>query len=457
MFQDSISHAIAHPPLHRYRPARESRVRSTTPPLNWPIWLRYGFSALAIVVLTIGLVCSLPLFPLGHYDIPYILTIMAVAYLFGEGPATLAFALGTVCFICLFVSERFTSWPLSTAPGDSVRMIDLVFGVTVTSFTIFYMRRHRRKTARLMDELHASSLQVAGILESITDGFIALDRRWKYTYVNREAERLLQRAGHELMGRNIWGTQPNAIYSRFYLACHRAMEDGQAANAEWFNPIRKAWYEYHIYPSEHGLSIYFRDITEHKQTEEHKRDFYRRTILAATEGKLEITERETIMERAGDQIATWKIVSGEDMGPIRRGMQACSELAGMDDLRIHQFILCGGEATTNALKHANGGVASLHRLEDSLMLVVSDCGPGIDALNLPEVALTKGYSTAGTLGMGYKAMIALADRVYLATAKGGTTLAVEMSLHERNDEDCCTVGSAQPEESKMPGFSSVIV
>ena len=61
--------------------------------------------------------------------------------------------------------------------------------------------------------------------------------------------------------------------------------------------------------------------------------------------------------------------------------------------------------------------------------MVSDHGRGMEALTLPEVALVRGYSTAGTLGMGYKAVLSVADKVYLATGPDGTTVAVEMDVH----------------------------
>lgn len=90
---------------------------------------------------------------------------------------------------------------------------------------------------------------------------------------------------------------------------------------------------------------------------------------------------------------------------------------------------CVGEATSNAIKHAGGGTVTLHRLGCRLLVKVNDSGPGIDALNLPDVALTIGYTTAGTGGLGYKMMIAAADKVYLATGPEGTTVAAELTLH----------------------------
>jgi anti-sigma regulatory factor (Ser/Thr protein kinase) len=70
-----------------------------------------------------------------------------------------------------------------------------------------------------------------------------------------------------------------------------------------------------------------------------------------------------------------------------------------------------------------------------VLLVVADEGPGIEALSIPDVALTRGYSTAVSLGMGYKLMIEIADKVYLATGQGGTTVAVEVSLAEKPDTE----------------------
>jgi anti-sigma regulatory factor (Ser/Thr protein kinase) len=167
---------------------------------------------------------------------------------------------------------------------------------------------------------------------------------------------------------------------------------------------------------------------ELRSTDEHKREFYRRTILAATEGKLEITERDEIERIAGPSIASWEIRRGEDLGVIRRDIAWIAESAGMEEARIYDFVLAVGEATTNVIKHVGVGVASVHRKDESLILIVSDRGSGIEALALPEVALKRGYTTAVSLGMGYKAIISVADKVYLATGADGTTIAIWMGI-----------------------------
>lgn len=191
------------------------------------------------------------------------------------------------------------------------------------------------------------------------------------------------------------------------------------------------------YQGKTAVMVVFRDITERKRSaqmeremETHKREFYRRTILAATQGKLVITDKEEIDRIAGPSIASWKMALKEELSMVRHAVEEIAASAGMDESRIGDLLLCVGEAGTNAIKHAGGGIVSLHEFADGLMVVISDRGPGIEALTLPEATLRLGYSTAGSLGMGYKAIISLADTVYLSTGPSGTTVGIEMKLHK---------------------------
>ncbi len=177
------------------------------------------------------------------------------------------------------------------------------------------------------------------------------------------------------------------------------------------------------------------DITERKQAEEalreleaHKREFYRRTILAATEGKLMICEPEEIMKAAGPALISMQIDSKPAMSEAMAETRRFAREAGMEAQRSYGFLGCVTEAAANVIKHANGGTLSLHRVGGDLFGVVADHGPGIGALELPNVALTRGYSTAGTLGMGYKLMLSFADQVYLATGPDGTTVGIRMAV-----------------------------
>lgn len=194
-----------------------------------------------------------------------------------------------------------------------------------------------------------------------------------------------------------------------------------------------------------GLDITALKMAERKgqELEVHMREFYRRTILAATCGKLVICDREEIEKMVGLPLTSWNVADGECLSCLREEVARTARSAGMEESRIDDLVLCVGESTTNALKHAGGGLASLHRMPDALIYVMSDHGAGIDALALPEVALTRGYTTAISLGMGYKTMISIADTVFLATGPLGTTVAVKIGLHPSHETSAlaCFTGS----------------
>jgi PAS domain S-box-containing protein len=105
-------------------------------------------------------------------------------------------------------------------------------------------------------------------LESITDAFFTLDREWRFTYLNREAERLLDRKRDDLLGRNVWEEFSEAVGSTFYDEYHRALRENCTVEFEEFYPPLNTWFEVHAYPSEEGLAVYFRDVNERRMVRE---------------------------------------------------------------------------------------------------------------------------------------------------------------------------------------------
>jgi PAS domain S-box-containing protein len=106
------------------------------------------------------------------------------------------------------------------------------------------------------------------LLDRVSDGFVALDLKWHYTYVNPRAARLLQRQRPEdLIGRHIWTEYPEGVGQPFHLAYERAMQTQQPLLIEDYYAPWDRWFENRIYPSPDGLSIYFSDISERKRTE----------------------------------------------------------------------------------------------------------------------------------------------------------------------------------------------
>jgi PAS domain S-box-containing protein len=116
-------------------------------------------------------------------------------------------------------------------------------------------------------EVRQAGEQARTILESITDAFYALDQDWRFTYVNRQAEKVLDRTKKELLGRVIWDEYPGMKGSEFERAFRRAADDRVAGSVTSYYPDHARWYEVHAFPATNGVSVYFRDATEQKQAE----------------------------------------------------------------------------------------------------------------------------------------------------------------------------------------------
>ncbi|HET6454447.1 MAG TPA: PAS domain S-box protein [Armatimonadota bacterium] len=312
--------------------------------------------------------------------------------------------------------------------------------------TVIWVARDITERKRAEEALQRSEANFQAIFDYMPGAIFGFDRDGVIVQANEACERLFGFSREELLGGSLYETISSPKdHKRRRSVIARVFEGEIIEGLEWQD--RKADGST-VYVLSNATPVFDKsgqiimalslsiDITERKLAEQrrrelevHKRDFYRRTIQAATEGKLLITEKEDIERIAGPPIASWEIRRGEDLGAIRQAVRALGEKAGMDPDRLYDFILTVGESTTNAYKHAGGGMASLHNTPDGLIFVVSDNGPGIEALTLPEVALVRGYSTAGTLGMGYKAILSIADKVYLATGPRGTTVAIALRLH----------------------------
>jgi PAS domain S-box-containing protein len=114
--------------------------------------------------------------------------------------------------------------------------------------------RRRRQTEETCETL-------TRVLEATSDGFVALDSEWRYTYVNTHAGRMLGRDPASLIGKNIWTEFPEGVGQPFQLEYERAVEDGQPHQIEAYYPPYDRWFENRIFPYAGGLAIFFQDVT----------------------------------------------------------------------------------------------------------------------------------------------------------------------------------------------------
>ena len=125
------------------------------------------------------------------------------------------------------------------------------------------------------------------ILESIADGFVALDSEWRFIYMNATAERLNGQRREEVLGRTQWEVFPSSVGTTLDREFRRAVAEQVTAEFENYYEPWDRWFSVKVYPSKDGgLSVYYQDITERKRAEEETRQLDARRKLALDSAQL---------------------------------------------------------------------------------------------------------------------------------------------------------------------------
>jgi PAS domain S-box-containing protein len=120
----------------------------------------------------------------------------------------------------------------------------------------------------------------------------------------------------DLLGKNFWEEFPVAVGTTIYDKYHEAMRGQETVRYETHFPPNDAWYEVNIYPSEEGLSVYSRDITERKQADEQLR--YHAYLLENTEDAVLASDEHAVLtawNKGAEKMFGWRAeeVLGRDV------------------------------------------------------------------------------------------------------------------------------------------------
>ncbi len=140
--------------------------------------------------------------------------------------------------------------------------------------------KYRRIYGSFQD-IHASKLlelQIREILGSISDAFYAVDKNWKFTYFNKEAENLLLTKAEHVLGKNIWELFPASVGTAIQKTYRRVARSKKKESFEYYYPGNGKWYEINAYPSQGGVSAYFKNIDERKEAAEELQKAYQEKI-----------------------------------------------------------------------------------------------------------------------------------------------------------------------------------
>jgi PAS domain S-box-containing protein len=168
------------------------------------------------------------------------------------------------------------------------------------------------------------------------------------------------------------------------------------------------------------------DISERKEAAARQRRLLRDVLASVTEGRL-------ILCQSADDLPPLRTPFGSPialsasggLSELRQAARDAAREAGHSENRTADLIIAVSEAGMNTIVHARSGEAQISIGDGIVQVHIEDHGAGITLENIPNAALKKGFTTAGTLGQGMKMMLETVDRIYLLTGETGTTIVIE--------------------------------
>jgi PAS domain S-box-containing protein len=197
--------------------------------------------------------------------------------------------------------------PFLNSAGKPYQYVTIQFDITERK----NIERLRQEKEKLEKEVISGRAELANIFDRITDGFIVLDRDFRYVYANRRIGEITGYAVDSLIGKIVWDVFPDAVASATYVNFVGALEDQKyRMHLDYYGPLN-LWQENYIYPSPEGLSVFIRDVTLQKRAEQEliKSERIYKTIAANIPGaviclmdaeyRYSLIEGDDILERLG--------------------------------------------------------------------------------------------------------------------------------------------------------------
>jgi PAS domain S-box-containing protein len=166
--------------------------------------------------------------------------------------------------------------------------------------------------------IDAEQDHLAHILASLPDAVLCFDHNWVITFANAEAIRISRIQSADIHNKTYWQLFPSALGSSLEQAFREVMQTGIPQRLEYFFKPFRLWVEAHIFPSQEGLAVHYRDITDRKQAEAHHDTSIRRhqQILDAAPDSIICIDRNwncTFANRAALSILKADTLVGENL------------------------------------------------------------------------------------------------------------------------------------------------
>ncbi|HEU4852914.1 MAG TPA: EAL domain-containing protein [Telluria sp.] len=103
------------------------------------------------------------------------------------------------------------------------------------------------------------------MLDSLSDGFMSMDKSWRFTYLNHTAELYLQQKRENLLGHDIWECFPDLEGSGYAHVYRQTAATGQPGrHTDYYAPLG-TWFEVRSFAHDDGITVLFRDVTREQE------------------------------------------------------------------------------------------------------------------------------------------------------------------------------------------------
>ena len=172
------------------------------------------------------------------------------------------------------------------------------------------------KTKEARPEKPAS--RVMEMLESLGDGFFALDNAWNFIFVNEAFENHMQVKREAVLGKGMLDAFPWMIDTKFFGVFQDAVQQRAKASIEEHFAALGKWLKLSIYPGKKGISIYLQDVghegrlAELSTTDQHQIN----TLINSTTDLIWSVDRDCRLVSANNAfLEKMKRDSGADLHP----------------------------------------------------------------------------------------------------------------------------------------------
>jgi PAS domain S-box-containing protein len=145
---------------------------------------------------------------------------------------------------------------------------EVIIGAYVVASDITERLKTENEMKEVLENLAKAYAEKDKILESIAEGFFALDKAWNFIYCNKVVEHIWGIEKQQIIGRNFWDLIDKSNANQLFLEFTRAMTEKTRVDFEMYYKPFSIWLEITVYPNENGLSSIVKIINEEKRVEQ---------------------------------------------------------------------------------------------------------------------------------------------------------------------------------------------